>query len=548
MSSQEFEQQPERVKKIVKRLNESLTARKTTRSNWEGLWQECYDYIIPEKANVTKKLNPGQRTGIEVYDDTAINSNMMLASALSEMLTNTTTRFFDMIMNDPKLNEDDEVKGWLQDTSARMFTVLNNSNYHQEMHSIYLDLGCIGTGALYIGEHEENVVHFSARPIKEIYPDENNLGVIDKVDRVFEWTPRQIVQEFGEKNLPQFVVDAYQKGVDEKWKIVHSVLPTKEIDPEGGSKHEYKSFYWLEDKMVLLSEGGFFEFPYAIPRWSKVTGEVYGRGPGMNTLPSIKQLNAMTKTTIRGAQKTVDPPLMVANDGVIGQVNLTPSGMTVVDMTAMDGVPIKPLITDARIDFGMQLIENVQNKVKAGFHIDQLSLGRGPQMTATEVEKRVEEQARTMGSMLARQQPENLRVTLVRLFGIMMRKEKLAPPPKQIAGKEWDVRYTSMIARVQRMNETQNITRAINTVAPIVNVDPKTMDNLNTDKSFRFIMDTCGVPASLMNSTRDLEAKREDRRKAEAEALAAQRAQQGADVASKVMPGMAQMQMAQKGQ
>lgn len=543
--SAEFEAQSDRVKGIIKRLSDSLVLRKAGRSTWENHWQECFDYIIPDKANVTRTKNAGEKAGVEVYDDTAINSNVMLASALSEMLTNTTTRFFDMIMNDQSDNEDDEVKRWLQDTSSRIFQTLNNSNYHQEMHSIYLDLGAIGTACLYIGEHDENIVHFSARPIKEIYPDENNLGVIDKVDRVFEWTPRQIVQEFGEKDLPAYVVEAYKKGVDEKWKVVHSVLPASEIVDEKGP-HPFKSFYWLEDKKLMLAEKGYFEFPYAIPRWIKNTGEIYGRGPGMNVLPSIKQLNAMVKTTIRGAQKTVDPPLMVANDGVIGQVNLTPSGLTVVDSTAMDGVPIRPLITNARVDFGLQLIENVQQKVKAGFHIDQLSLGRGPQMTATEVERRGEDQARTMGSILSRQQPENLRTTLVRVFGIMLRKGKLLPPPKQIHGKEWDVRYTSMIARVQRQNEAANITRAISVVAPIVNVDPKTIDNLNTDSTFRFVMDKCGVPAALMNDKRTLGDIREQRRKAEADALAAQQAKDQADVVSKVAPGAAQLQMAQR--
>ncbi len=544
MSSAEFEKQSERVKTIIKRLSESLDRRKQTRSAWENTWQDCFDYIVPRKGNVTSTQQEGSRRGIEVYDTTAISANALLAGALHGMLTNPTTRFFDIVMNDKALNDADEVKAWLQNSADRMFSVLCNSNFQTEMHEVYLDLGAIGTACMYMGEDEEDLIHFSARPIKEIYPEENNKGLIDKVDRVFEWTPRQIVAEFGEDKLPEYVVKAYKKGCDEKWSVVHSVLPKAEaFDNEG--IHEFKSYYWLEKEKLMLAEKGYFEFPYMIPRWTKTSGEIFGRGPGMEMLADIKMVNAMMESTLRGAQKTVDPPLMVASDGVIGQVLLTPGGLTVIDGTVMDGVPIKPLITDARIDFGYQCVEDVRKRIRSGFYVEHFQMREGPQKTATEVMQIAEEQSRFMGPILGRQHFENLRPMIVRLFGTMLRKGKLDEPPSQIRGKKWDVQYTSLIARAQRMSEGQNIARAISVAAPFTNAVPKALDNLNADRAFRYVMEVYGVPQSVMNTNREIEAMREARAKAEQDALEAQKAQEQADVASKVMPGIAQMQQAQ---
>ena len=50
-----------------------------------------------------------------------------------------------------------------------MHLVLNNSNFQQEIHAIYMDIASFGTGALAIEEDEEDVVCFSAKFIGDIY-------------------------------------------------------------------------------------------------------------------------------------------------------------------------------------------------------------------------------------------------------------------------------------------------------------------------------------------------------------------------------------------
>lgn len=527
----------------IKRYIERQSGLKSKRGTWESHWQECMKYIIPRKADVTSTLTPGSRRDDELFDTAAIYANQLLASALHGMLTNPAMRFFELVMGDPELDEDEEVVGWMEDVADRMFVVMNNSNFQTEIHEIYLDEGGIGTACLFMGEHADKIVHFNARAMKEIFCDENNLGLIDTVNREFCWKPRQIVQEFGEDKLPPKVVEDYKKGCDDDWKILHSVHPSDDPSPIKRKYFPYKSVYLLPEQGLFLSKGGFREFPYAVPRWTKTSGEIYGRGPGMEMLPDIKLVNRMMETTLKGAQKTVDPPLQVEDDGVIGRVRLTPGGLTVI---RPGSAGIKPLITDARIDFGYQLIEDVRKRIRSGFYVDQLQLQSGPQMTATEVSQRAEEMLRLMGPVLGRQHFELLRPMIERVFGIMVRKNLIPQAPAKIRGKAFDVRYSSLAARAQRSTDGQNLSRALQIAAPIINAKPAALDNINEDRSIRYIAQIYGVPQRIMNTEREKKAIRDGRAKANAQIAQQQQQQSQADMASKVLPAAAQLQMANK--
>lgn len=532
-SAPEDQNEKKRVEAKIKKFDRMSSARSQT----ENHWQECMKYIVPRKEDVTSTRQPGDKRGNELFDTTAIHSNQLLAAALHGMLTNPTTQFFELIMGDPSLDDNEAVKAWLQDTGQKMFTVIQNSNFQTEVHEIYIDEGAIGTACVFMGEHDETVIHFNARHMKEIYVEENNLGLIDTVYRKFMWKPRNIIQEFGIDHVPLYVRKKYEEGCDDEWPVLHCVEP--KIDYERGTIHAFDSEYILKDECLSISKGGFREFPYAVPRWTKTSGEVYGRGPGMEMLPDIKMLNSMMETIIKGAQKTVDPPLMVSDDAVIGRVRLTPGGLTAVRPSS--DVPIRPLITDARIDFGQQMVEGIRLQVRKGFFVDQLQLQQGPQMTATEVSQRVEESLRLMGPVLGRQHFEFLRPVIERLFGVMDRRGMFLDAPPEIQGKKFDVRYSSQVARAQKISEGNTFMRAIQIAAPIVQADPKVLDNLDGDHALKYIFDLYDVPVKLLRPEREVSKLRDQRAQLQQQALQQQNEMHQAEVASKTLPGMAQM-------
>ncbi len=509
----------------------------TERSNFESGWQDSYTYIVPRKQDVVNESAQGEKKGDELFDTTAIDANQKLAGMLHSTLTNQTLQFFELMFGDEEIDNDEEVMEWSQKVTKILHTIINNSNFQTEVHELYLDLGAIGMACQFIAEDKDLVVRFQTRAMREIYVKENNLGVVDTVHRKFKWTAQQLIDEFGEEKIPDSVKKK-KDDVNEKFEILHVVEPR----PSGlGGHMGFDSKYMLTAEKCIISRGGFKEFPYVCPRWTKTSGESYGRGPGQDALPEIKMLNKMRETTLKGGQKTVNPPLMVTDDGVIGKVRLTPGGLTIV--RAGNEKPIMPLIMDARIDYGFQLIQQSRTTVRTIFFQDQFQLPKeGPQMTALEISSRRQESLLLMGPVVGRQYYEYLKPMVERSFACAARQGKIPEAPAKIRGKMFDVRYSSMVARAQRMADGTNFVRAMQVAAPIINMKPESADLINGDKSLKYVLNTYGVPTQVMNTTAEIKTLREGRAQANEKLAKEQEQQHTADLINKAGPTVVQAQ------
>jgi len=482
------------AKKHVERLGQMRSTRGTTESHW----QECLDYAVPRKADITRTHYPGDKRNLHLFDSTAEQANEMLASALYSMLTNLTVIFFELTTGDKFLDDEDDVRVWLKESAETMFHVLNNSNFQTEIHEIYVDLCSIGTACLSMEEDDDLHIRFASRHMGGIYVAENNLGVIDTVYRSFKWKVRQAVQEWG-KIEP---LEKYMSSQEQDIEILHAVYPRIERDSrmKNPGNMKFASDYILVDSSTLLTSSGYRSFPYAVPRWTKSTGEIYGRSPTMKALPDIKMINEMMKTTISAAQKVMDPPLMVPDDGFILPVDTTPAGLNYYRAGSQDR--IQPFGNDARIDFGYQVMDDVRKRIRDAYHINQLQLAQGPQMTATEVNQRTEESMRLIGPVLGRQQPELLRPMIDRLFEILFRKGIIKEPPDVLRGTKVDVQYTSTIAKAQRSTEVQNLLRAFQVASPFIQADPQAMQVYDADEIARWTAGMYGAPTRVIRDKR----------------------------------------------
>lgn len=512
-------------------------ALQAARQNWLNHWQEIAQFMIPRKDIINTRTTPGEKRNVSLLDNTAMKSLELLAGALHGLLTNPNGFFFELTTGDMELDDDDNVRLWLQDASRRMHNVLNNSNFQTEVHELYLDLCGFGTAAMSIERDPEKIVRFKTHMIDTVYVSENNLGAIDTVFRDFKWTVHQIVGEFGEENVPEKILKLL-KSPDEskKFNIIHAVYPKSH--KSGGLG--YISQYILEEEKAILKEGGFKEFPYVVPRWSKTAGEIYGRSPGMTALPEAKTLNKMTETVIKGAQKVVDPPLQVPDDGFMGAIRTRPGSINYYRAGSPDRV--EPFANDARIDFGFQVMDQKRMSIKEAFFVDQLNLKEGPQMTATEVLQRTEESMRLLGPVLGRQQSEFLRPLIDRLFEMMVEQELFKPSPEKLDTKKLEVQYSSLIAKTQRVNEAQNIMRSFEAAGAFMQVDPTVADIFNLENAAKFVAKLYSAPQEVLRSKEEIEQIRQGRQQAQEEQAAAAEQAQEAETISKVAPAVKQLQ------
>lgn len=525
-------------KLTVKQIDLKIQQLKTERQTWETHWQELADYILPNKNTVTNQKSPGQKRSVQVLDSTGIQSNELLAGALHGLLTSPNSQWFELTTGDVDLDRDDDVRFFLQKSTDSMHNVLNNSNFQTEIHEVYLDLCCFGTASSYMDEDAKYVVRFSTKFIAEYYIVENAKGVVDQNYREWKWDASKLVEEFGFANVPKRVQDSYTKSDGIKFRCQQAVYPRSMVDPTHKSAFAYISQYTLPEENVELRMGGYREFPYIVPRWTKGTGESYGRSPGMNALPDIKTINSMTETTIIAAQKVVDPPIQLPDDGFIMPIVTKPGGINYYRAGSND--VIKPVFNNAQVDFGYQALDDRRKRIRSAYYVDQLQLENGPQMTATEVLQRTEEKMRLLGPMLGRQQSELLRPMIDRLFGICLRRGIIKDEdiPQKLRGKQIDVRYSSLIAKSQRVAEGQNIMRYMEAITPFINLDPTVGDNINGDAAAKVLAGVFGAPQEMIRKSQEVVAKRNARAQAQQQAVQAQQQQQQADSAPKVVDAM----------
>ena len=332
--------------------------------------------------------------------------------------------------------------------------------------------------------------------------------MVDTVFRKYSTTASTAIKRFGIENVGDFIKKTFEKKPDEHVDIMHVVTPNDERDITklDNTNMPFSSVYVCMQSKMVLSQGGFEEMPYAVPRFLKSTGEVMGRSPAMIALPDVKMLNLMSKTIIQAAQKTIDPPLLVPDDGFLLPVRTQPGGLNFYRSGTRD--TITPLNSGSNIQVGLAMEDQRRSAIRSAFYVDQLLTGGNPNMTATEVVQRQEERMRVIGPVLGRLMNEMLRPLIDRVFGLMLRADMLAPAPAILQGRDIDIEYVSPLARAQKSSSLNNTMKALEILLPLSQTLP-VADHLDPDGLVRHITDSLGVPKSTLKSQREVDESRQ---------------------------------------
>ena len=504
------------------------------RENWETHWQEVADYMQPRKADVTKRRARGDKRMEQVFDSSPIQSVELLAASLHGMLTNPSTPWFTLRFKDEEIENDDEAKLWLEASTDAMYTAFNRSNFQQEIFELYHDLITFGTAAMFIEEDDDDIIKFSTRHINEVFIAENDKGRIDTIYRKFKISARAAIQKFGEAVSADVQTKA-KKDPYEEIEILHAVYPRADFNPNKRDKANmpFESVYMEFKNGNELSVGGFREFPFVVPRYLKASNEIYGRSPAMTALPDVKMLNEMSKTTIKAAQKQVDPPLLVPDDGFLLPVRTVPGGLNFYRSGTRDR--IEPLNIGANNPLGLNMEQQRRESIRAVFYVNQLMMQQGPQMTATEVIQRNEEKMRLLGPVLGRLQSELLKPLIDRVFAVLLRNNMLPQAPEFLSGRDVEIEYVSPLAKAQKSTELQSIMRAVEILGSLANVAP-VFDYVNFDNLVKHLADIVGVPQKILKSQSQVNAERQQAQAQQQEMQQMQQLQQVAKAGGDIAP------------
>jgi hypothetical protein len=241
--------------------------------------------------------------------------------------------------------------------------------------------------------------------------------------------------------------------------------------------------------------------------------------------------NKMKKATIEMAQLTVAPAMQAPDDGVLLPIRTAPRSINFFRAGTKDR--IEPLNVGGDVRLGVELIRQQHDLINEHFFLDQLAIRESDRMTATEIIQRRDEQLRVLGPILSKQNNEFLRPLIERVFNILERRGKMPEPPTQLKDKPLKVRYTSQIAKAQLSAEGDQVVKAMQLIAPFIDVIPESVDNLDGDAIVRFSAKIFGLPHEILRDKKDVKSLREQRAQAQAQEAELQQAQAEADIANK---------------
>lgn len=537
--------------KLVGHLVADFEKVRTNRHVWESHWQEVSELVLPNR-DFTVSMTAGAKRHNRLYDSTGIWAADRFAAGLSSFLTNPTVMWFFLRVDDDDAMKDPEVKAWLFAVRDLMMSLFTSplANFNPNAHEMYLDIGAFGTGAMFVGELDDGPA-FVARPLPEVYLKENHRGQVDTVYRMFQFTARQARQFYGEDQLPKAVTDALDKEPEKAFIFINVIRPNDEFMPGNVTvtKKRFQSLHIFKDKKLIVKRSGFDEFPYLVPRWTKVAGEVYGRSPGMQALPDMKMVQAMSKTILKAAQKATDPPLAIPDDGFLGPFRTSPGAFNYYRAGTMSGEDIKVLEHRGRIDVGEAMLDQRREAIARAFFVDQLNqlLMRGDKtpLTATEVMQRREEVLRTMAPQIGRMQSEFLGPLIDRTFSMMSRMGLIPPAPTAIQGQEVKVEFVSPAFMAQRSSQVDEITRWVELLMPLAEVDEEILSMvLDSEAYVRTTAELLNIPPDLVRSPKAVNDIREDLQKQQAEMRIMQMAQAGGETARAMGEGAQEIQKA----
>jgi hypothetical protein len=514
-------------------------------------------------------MSRGSPINQHILDSTATLAARNLASGLMSGVSSPTRPWLKLIVGRRDSTQTDPVSLWLAQVERLMMLVFQESNFYNSIHTVYFDLVIFGTGVILIYEDFDNVITCYNPCFGEYYLD-NDAQYRPKIFyREFTMTVAQTVEMFGREAVSPAVGALWDEGgagLTRELVIAHAIEPNEDPATYGFDKRfKFREVYWEWGGSAspqggssyapgFLRKRGYHESPAIAVRWDLVSNDAYGRSPGMDALPDVKQLQQEVRRKAQAIDKTVNPP-MVADIQLKNQpASLLPGGTTYVAGMMQTGNPgfesvyknWKPGINEISED-----LQEVRARIKQIFFNDILltisQFQTRSNVTAAEIDARRAESLVMLGPVLERIYFELLKECVERTYAIMLRSKILPPAPREIAGAPISIEFVSMLSQAQQAAAASGIERTLQLAGGLAGVDPQVMDNLDIDFTLEHYSNLMHNDPRMIRSPQALEQlrqAREQQQQQQQQAAIAEQLSQGAKTLSETDVGGGQNALA----
>lgn len=482
-----------------------LIGLRVNRYSWWTHGRELADYLLPRRYKwliTPNQTSRGSPINQHILDSTGTLAARNLSSGMMSGISSPTRPWFKLKIGRIDSTQTSPISLWLAECERLMMLVFQESNFYNSIAILYFDLVVFGTAVMLIYEDFDDVIRCFNPCFGEYYIDNDGKFRPVIFYREFTLTIQQVVDEFGEESCSQNVTMLYNQpggaGLTREIVVAHAIEPNDDRKGLGiPESFKFREVYWEWGGSASLQGGasyaagflrkkGYHEQLNICVRWDLVSNDPYGRSPGMDALPDIKQLQQEVKRKAQAIDKHVNPP-MVADIQLKNQpASMLPGGVTYVSGMTTGKVGFAPVYTiQPELAALTEDLNEVRERIKETFFnnlfqtISQFETRSN--VSATEIDARRAESIVMLGPVLDRIHNEGLSIIIDRVFPMMVRAGILPPPPPEIAGKSMNIEYVSMLATAQNAAGASGIERTLGLAGNLAGVDPAVMDNIDID-------------------------------------------------------------------
>lgn len=476
----------------LSRLLARFEKAKARRNGWDDLWQDAYDYALPQRNPDGINERPGARKMDQLYDATALDAVEKLSASLLGNLTPPWTQWFGLKPG-PDLTpaQAETLAPVLEQAAKTMQAHFDRSNFIVEMHQCYLDLVVGGTASLVFEEAAPggfSAFKFTAVPMSRIVLEESEEGLLDSSYRQLSLTLAEMKARYPQAEIPVSIDRSGVRESEKRFSVLECITPHK------NGSYRYCAVLTENEPAFLLQEGQFAESPVISFRWLKSPGEIYGRSPVMKALPDIKTANKVVELVLKNASIAVTGIWQADDDGVLNPANIELKPGTIIPK-ALGSKGLSPLEMPGRFDVSDLILDDIRARIRHALLSDTLGPVTGSRMTATEVIERASEMALVLGATYGRLQNELLTPLILRAFSILRRRGEV--PDINIDGRLVELDYRAPLALAQGQRNVQNILSWLGSVG---SMGAAGAEAVNFPAVARYLGAALGVPSDLISN------------------------------------------------
>lgn len=519
----------------------------SVRSNWDSIWQFIAKRTDPKNACFTYERAPGDvDSGWQKFDSTASLAIPRWAAAIDGLTTPKTQKWHGLTVNDTYLNK--KYKLWLEEARDTLFArrYAANSNFTNANFENLKTIGTFGSGPFSLTENYSGGNIYKAWPIREFYVEQSFNGNIDVFFRNFTLNVRQARQIFGEE-CPAKIKS--EKDLGKTFDFIHAVYPNTDYDKKSllASKKKYASKVVCSTLCELVEESGFDICPFFYPRYDIMPSlqDAYGYSPVLLCMPEIRDLNAMIANCLKVADRVGNPTILLTEDDLLEQRSFANGVVVPGGLDANNNQRAKVLELPANLPFTLEWIQDFRNVINEGFNLNlfQILINK-PDMTATEVLQRAQEQATLLTPTTSRREKEFLGPLIKKELEIAFKQNALPPMPEELqealgSGQVYlSVEYDSPIRRAQKADDGVSITRTLEATAFLAQFDPTVKNKINATRTLELLGEVWGAPQKMFAT----EEEKQEKDISDAEQMQAQQMLAAAPAISKSAKDLAEAQ------